>query len=113
MVCELVYIHRYIDDCYSVLFYYFGISIKFLFTILSVCPQVTVTAMDHVVAGDNGQYFSFSKGEMDEMMGNNEWYSAVIGITQEGSRNWNGNVRLWNNLNGKKYTWLTGKGVAK
>ena len=34
------------------------------------------------------------------MMGNNEWHDKVIAITQEGSRNWNGYVRVWNQLEG-------------
>ena len=33
------------------------------------------------------------------MTGNNKWNNKVIAITQEGSRSWSGNVRVWNHGN--------------
>ena len=38
---------------------------------------------------------------MNKMTGNSNWHNTVIAITQEGSRNWSGNVKVWNQLDGK------------
>ena len=38
---------------------------------------------------------------MDKLTGHNKWHKTVIAITQKGSRNWSGKVKVWNNLSGK------------
>ena len=58
------------------------------------CSTVNVLHTNHS-SGNNGKYFFFSVEDFNEMAGNDEWHGKVFEGNQEGSRSWDGKVRVW------------------
>ena len=71
-------------------------SIIFLHVvILGTCPNVKVLHTDHWRYGDTGMYFFFSPTDLDAMLGRTNWNRETLDVTQKGSQEWSGKIKVF------------------
>lgn len=65
--------------------------------IVDGCPKAYVLHTKHNDKGDTGEFFYFSDVYFDKMVGHSRWNSRKFEVFQQGSQNWTGYVKVWNN----------------
>ena len=87
---------------------------SYLFT--DGCATVRVNVTKHPYG--TSKYFYFDENDFTKMVGETDWNAKTFEVIQRGSKNWIGNIKVWDSshnfgANGRRDTGADGYSTAK